>query len=47
MLTVDTLLISIASEGQGGRIGRIYSTGDKVQEIGAKYGLTDSLIEIK
>ena len=35
LLTVDTLLISIASEGLGGRIGRIYSTGNKVQEIGA------------
>ncbi len=35
LLTVDTLLISIASEGLGGRIGRIYSTGDKLQEIGA------------
>ena len=35
LLTVDSLLISIAAEGSGGRIGRIYSIDDKPQEIGA------------
>ena len=35
MLTVDSLLISVAAEGSGGRIGRIYSIDDKPQEIGA------------
>ena len=35
LLTVDSLLISVAAEGSGGRIGRIYSIDDKPQEIGA------------
>lgn len=29
LLTVDSLLISVAAEGSGGRIGRIYSIDDK------------------
>ena len=35
LLTVDSLLISVAAERSGGRLGRIYSIDDKPQEIGA------------